>query len=423
MSPLRRRRTAAVTVVAVVVSVQMVFAAIAAPNPSAPPPTPVPPNGSPSPFPTSLATPADATVAPPIDAQGALLADLDTGGILFAKDALAPRPIASLTKLMTALVTLERTDPQDMVVVDPAAVFASDDYGASSTLGLRAGERLSVRDLMYGLMLGSANDAAVALAIHVAGSQQAFVDLMNRRAARLGMRETRFFSPSGLDDRGRSTPADLLRLVRAVDAIPAFDRITATRFHTIRGPDGRERRIQNRNALLWLYPGAFGTKTGFTYRAGACLVASATRDGRRLVAIVLHAPDEAFSDAAALLNYGFEGFTQATLVSLGHDEGSAEIRGGSVQVVAGGDLSALVPTASLDDLGTTVRIDPGVAFPPAIGSKVGDLVITAPGLTLGSVPLLVSEVPVPAPEAGPWWARAASTVARAAGEAIGALAS
>lgn len=422
MSPVRRHRAVAATVVAVALSVHVAFAALAAPHLSPPPPTPVPPNGSPSPFPSSLATPADATATPSIGAPSAVLADLDTGEILFAKAEHAPRPIASVTKVMTALLTLERTDPHDVVVVDPAAVFAKDDYGASTTLGLRPGERVSVEDLLYGLMLASANDAAVALAIHIAGSEQAFVDLMNRRAARLGMGETRFFSSNGLDDRGRSSPADLLRLARVTDAIPLFDRITATRFRTIPGPDGRDRRIQNRNALLWLYPGAFGTKTGLTYRAGSCVVASATRGGRRLVAIVLHSPDEAFSDAAALLNYGFEGFTQRTLVTQGQDEGSVAIRGGAVPVVAGADVSAWVPTASLDAVRMAVHVDPDAAYPPPIGASVGRLVVTAPGLALGSAPLLVSDVPAPAAETGPWWARAVGTVAGAVGDAIRAVA-
>ncbi len=189
-------------------------------------------------------------------------------------------------------------------------MFHEGDYGSSSTLGLRAGERVSVRNLLYALLLGSANDAADALAIHVSGDRARFVTAMNRRAERLGMGETRFFSATGLDDRGRSTARDLLTLVRAADAEPAFRSIVATRFHEIPAPKGRDRRVQNRNALLWLYPGAVGTKTGFTAGADFCLIATAERDGRRLIAIVLGSPDEPFSAAATLLDHGFEGFTQ-----------------------------------------------------------------------------------------------------------------
>ena len=272
---------------------------------------------------------------PMLSARAALLADLDTGQILDALHVNDPRPIASITKIMTALLIMERMDPADVVVVDPRAVFQRHDYGADSTLGLRAGERITVEDLLYGLLLGSANDAASALAIAEAGSETAFVGQMNARAHALGMRHTSFRSVHGLDDRGHSTAADLLRLVRAADRTAGFDRITATRQHTIPAPRGPARRIQNRNALLWLYPGSFGTKTGTTGGAGACLVASAQRDGRRLVAIVLGAPHEPFSDAASLLDYGFEGFTPRTIVTAGDDRGTVAMRGGAASVVAG----------------------------------------------------------------------------------------
>src|SRR5439155_9805756 len=176
----------------------------ATPGVHGPPPTPVPPRGSLSPFPQALHTPAVATTAPAISAPAAILADLGSGRILFQRDPDTRRPIASLTKIMTALLVLERSKPADQVVIDPRAVFDRKDFGAASTLGLRAGERLSVEDLLYGLLLGSANDAAVALAIHVAGTEQAFVGLMNGRADRLGMGNTDFASSNGLDDRGRS---------------------------------------------------------------------------------------------------------------------------------------------------------------------------------------------------------------------------
>jgi D-alanyl-D-alanine carboxypeptidase len=332
-----------------------------------------------------------------------------------------PVPIASLTKIMTALIALERTRLTDRVTVDPHAVFRRRDYGASSTLGLRAGERITVEDLLYAMMLGSANDAALALAIHIAGSEQAFVRVMNARAHRLGMRRTVFFSSTGLDDRGRSTARDLLRLVRAVEAIDGFDRITATRFRTIPAPQGPDRRIQNRNALLWLYPGTFGTKTGSTLLAGSCLIASAARGDRRLVAIVLGAPHDPFSDAAALLAYGFDGFTKRTLASEGGDEGTLAIRGGTVLVVAGAELSALIPTTSIDHLRERISADPHAAFPPIPGSRVGTLIVSIPGHTIGSVPLIVSTVPPPPASSGPWWARAGMSLGRSVVGAIRAL--
>jgi serine-type D-Ala-D-Ala carboxypeptidase (penicillin-binding protein 5/6) len=422
VSPLRRRRLVACAVVVAAIVFPSAIVGAASPALRPPPPTPVPPNGSLSPFPSVVHTPSDATVAPQVSAGSALLADLETGAVLFRKATDLRRPIASLTKIMTALLTFERTEPSDVVTVDPRAVFADDDYGASSTVGLRAGERLSVHDLLAALLLGSANDAAAALAIHVSGSEDGFVQLMNRRAARLGMRDTRFASPNGLDDAGYSTVADLLRLVRAADVVPGFDELTSSRFQSIPAPHGPDRRIQNRNALLWLYPGAFGTKTGSTAGAGFCVVGAAERDGRRLVAVVLGAPQEPFSDAASLLNYGFEGFSQRTFLHEGGDLGSVSIRGGTVPVVAGATLSALVPTSAIDLARIGLVVDPKAAFPPAPGERIGSVRVRVPGLTLGVVPLVVPAVPPPPPASGPWWARAASAVGRSFADAVGAIA-
>src|SRR5437762_712843 len=154
---LRRRIVTALLVVAVL-SGEAVLTSFAAPRGSAPPPTPVPPHGSLSPFPRSLTTPADPAAAPVVLARSALLADLATGDVLDEKAADRPVPIASLTKMMTALITLERTQLSDTITVDPRAVFRRRDYGASSTLGLRPGERTSVENLLYAMLLGSAND-------------------------------------------------------------------------------------------------------------------------------------------------------------------------------------------------------------------------------------------------------------------------
>ena len=415
------RRGTAAAIAAALIAVGVVINADAA-NRTAPPPTPIPPHGSLSPFPSVLRTPADATRSPTIDARAALLADLDTGQILFAQQARTPRPIASVTKLMTAVLARQALRPNEEVRVDPRAVFSRQDFGSSSTLGLRPGERIRAGDLLSALLLGSANDAAVALAIAVDGSEDAFVKHMNARAEALGMTGTRFASASGLDDDGRSTPRDLLTLARTVEADPILRSIVATRFDRIPAPRGRDRVIQNRNALLWLDEDATGMKTGTTQGAGACVVATASRDGRRLVAIVLGAERDAFSPAATLLNHGFEGWRPDTIVTAGTSMGAVTIRGGTVPVVAARDLTRLVPVRS-DDPSQRIAVDPRAAFPPPPDDRVATLVVRDGDLVVGTLPLIVPEVPPPPASEGPWWSRAAGAIAHAVADAVEALAS
>lgn len=422
MSQVGRRRVVAAALLAALLAAQLIVLGLAGAQTGPPPPTPVPPDGRLSPFPSVLHTPRDPVAAPTPASSAALLGDLDDGTVLFRKDASTPRPIASLTKIMTALVVLERTAPNDVVRVGPAAVFARGDYGAGSVLGLRVGERIRVRDLLYALLLGSANDAAVALAIHVSGSTDAFIELMDRRAAQLGMSRTSFMSPHGLDDRGRSTPVDLFRLVRAADALPRFRSIVATRAHRIPDPLGPPRRIQNRNALLWLYEDAVGTKTGTTALAGPCLIGAAERDGRRLVAIVLDAAGEAFSDAATLLEHGFEGFTEQTLVRAGDDVGIVSLRGGEVRTFAATSLTAVVPTALLDHVRREIDVPRSAAFPPAPGETVATMTVSVPGRTIGVVPLEAQRLPPPDAVEGSWWGRALGALAGAVASSVGALA-
>jgi D-alanyl-D-alanine carboxypeptidase (penicillin-binding protein 5/6) len=424
--PGRRRtgvvRTGVVVSVVAGIGLQLALLGTASAERSGPPPTPVPPRGSPSPFPQSLDTPRDAVAPPRIEVPVAILADLDDGQVMVAKAPEIRRPIASLTKVMTALIVLGRLALDDVVVVSPDAVFEDDDYGASSTLGLRAGERRTVRELLDALMLQSANDAAVALAIEVSGSEQRFVELMNDRADALGLRDTIFFSPNGLDDRGRSTARDLLEMTRVAFSQPGFDRIVGSRFRTIPAPSGPPRRVQNRNALLWLYPWATGAKTGYTAGAGFCLIATAERGGRRLMAIVLGDRNEPFSDAAALLDHGFEGFTEETFVHDGEAIGTVAIRGGAVPVAAERAVTALVPTVQFGRVRRQVVVSADAVFPPALGERVGTIKVTVPGVSLGTSPLLVSAVPPPPPTGDdPWWARAAGTVGQALADAIDGL--
>jgi D-alanyl-D-alanine carboxypeptidase (penicillin-binding protein 5/6) len=368
-----------------------------------------------------LRTPEPTTEAPEVRATSAVLADLDSGEILFAKEPDERVPIASLTKIMTALLALERSSPSDVVTVSEEAANPGPIVGISQ-LGLVPGERITMEQLLYALMLQSANDAALAIAEHVSGTTDAFVEAMNRRAAHLGLVDTRFASPNGLDDDGYSSAADLATLTRAAFAQPLFAQIVGTRYHEVPPlPGGTPRMIQNRNVLLWLYPGATGVKTGFTSAAGFCVVGTAERDGVRLLAVVLGEPGEPFSDAAALLNFGFTAFERRWFVAEQQVVGSVEIGGRSVLVAAGSSASGLVPVDA--EVRREIRVNPGVTFPPARGETVGILTLSAQGLQVGRVALVVVSVPSPPPpvEPGPWWRRAVSSVVRAVGGLLDTL--
>lgn len=389
-----------------------------------PPPTPVVgPGGrtTMSPFPSALHTPAISTERPQLRAAAGILADLDTGQVLYARFPDKRRPIASVTKIMTALLVIERSGPNDLVTVSANAAGDGPSPGIAE-LGLVEGEQVRVDDLLYALMLQSANDAAIALAEHVSGSVAAFVGDMNRRAHRLGMADTQFFSPNGLDDRGYSSARDLVTLTRSAYEHPGFASVVATRFHEIASPEGLPARVvQNRNVLLWLYPGAVGVKTGFTTAAGFCVVATAGRDDVSLVSVVLGSPGEPFSEAATLLDYGFTAFERREVLSEGESLGSVQIDGHAVPVAAGGSLEGLVRTdAAMQE---DVTLDPAAAFPPFPGESVGTVTVRTPGLHVGDVPLVVTDVPPPPPpgDPGPWWRRAAISVLGAVDRVLDSL--
>jgi len=257
------------------------------------------------------------------------------------------------------------------------------------------------------------------LAEHVGGSVERFVAMMNAKAKRLGMRDTRFASASGLEDAGYSTARDLLILSQEVMQIGAVARIVATKFAEIPDPDGKPREIQNRNVLLWLYPGAIGLKTGYTTGARFCLVAVAERENLRLATVVLGAPtpEGQFGDSAALLNYGFAAFERHTFVHDGQPLGSLQIPGGAVSGSAAGTLEALVPTSQADAATQRFVPAPDAAFPPAPGDEIGSLLIEAGPLDLGDVPVIAASVPPPPPaEEGPWWRRTLTSLTQATGE-------
>jgi D-alanyl-D-alanine carboxypeptidase (penicillin-binding protein 5/6) len=238
---------------------------------------------------------------PPLSARAAILLDARTGRVIWALRPHLRRPIASTTKIMTAVLALEKLGPRDLVTIDPSVPRV-----APFREGLVAGQRVRAWKLFYGLLLFSGNDDALALAIGTAGSRGGFVAEMNREARRLGLRDTHFSTPSGVVDRDNySTAWDLAALTRYALRNPRFRAIVRTRAKHVPWPAPTFEKIYlNKNALLTQYRGADGVKTGWTTKAGHCLVASAQRGGAHLIAVVLAAPNR-YSDAARLLSYGF----------------------------------------------------------------------------------------------------------------------
>lgn len=247
---------------------------------------------------------------PPVEAVSWILYDDMFGRVLAEQDADTQRAVASTTKILTALVVLERVSPGEMVDISDRAAEVGE-----SEIGLVGGESpWAVEDLLAAMMLQSANDAAVALAEHVGGSVEGFAALMNAKVDELGLENSRFSNPHGLDQRDHySTARDLLTLTLEAMDNPGFARLVQTRSSNLpAAPDGTPRVAVNRNDLLVRYPGAIGVKTGYTEQAVLTMVAAAERDRRRLYAVVL-GTTEHYEDAAALLDYGFTGFLPMTL--------------------------------------------------------------------------------------------------------------
>jgi D-alanyl-D-alanine carboxypeptidase (penicillin-binding protein 5/6) len=242
--------------------------------------------------------------APPvIKARAAIVLDLDTGGVLYQRDAHGRLAPASLLKVATALVALEHLG-LDQVVTVPASINQLP--WDSTRMGLRAGERLTVRELLYGLFLNSGNDAAITLA-EAAMPRATFMALMNAKAAQLGLVDTHFVNPIGLDDPGQYTSAaDLARAsIELTTRFPVVAAIASTPSLTLAATATHHAyALYNLNQLIRTYPGATGLKTGWTGRAGGCLIITAGRGGRHLLAVVMGSPN-IFIEAASLLDYGF----------------------------------------------------------------------------------------------------------------------
>jgi serine-type D-Ala-D-Ala carboxypeptidase (penicillin-binding protein 5/6) len=370
-------------------------------------PTPVP-SSSLAPSPSASPSPAR---RPKLSAPAAILEDLDTGKVLFARAPEGRRPIASLTKIMTAFVVLSSVHLDDVATVPAEAVSQ-----IGVTIGLRRGEHLTVRDLLYGMLLPSGNDAAVTLARFVGGTVDAFVAKMNATAARMGLRDTHFASPTGLDDKGYSTPADLARLTRRTYRNETFARIVATVRHRIPGPKGSIRRLLNRNILLRVYPGAIGVKTGFTTRAGDCLIGAARLMGFGLLAVVLGSRTNAFDQGIHLLNFGFGTFERVPLLARGDVVQRITLGNQAVDAIAARDVTAVVRKDRPRTVGEMFIPDPGVVQPVVAGERIGRIQVLLndrPVATVHALAALVARTPPPPPPTQPTVTSAPSALLRA----------
>ncbi|HEX5480099.1 MAG TPA: D-alanyl-D-alanine carboxypeptidase family protein [Dehalococcoidia bacterium] len=244
----------------------------------------------------------NAAPAPAVTARNAVVIDGDTGRVLYGLSEHERRPPASTTKIMTAILAIEHGDLGRTVVSDVDGSTMTD----SSIMGLRIGVPITIEDLLYGLMLPSGNDAALVLAENTSGSVPAFVDAMNQKAAALGLRDTHFVNPHGLDNPDHYSSAyDLAWMARYGMNNPEFAKIVGTQYWHLAPPSDYD--LHNGNSLLATYPGADGVKIGWTDAAGWTLVASAVRDGHRLFVAVLDTQDRD-ADATALLDWAFGNF-------------------------------------------------------------------------------------------------------------------
>jgi D-alanyl-D-alanine carboxypeptidase (penicillin-binding protein 5/6) len=348
------------------------------------------------------AGPSAAAPKPPdsLPATNWLLVDESTGDVLAERGADAPRPIASATKLMTAFIALRELSPADEVTAPQYEAVP-----AESLMGLDAGEVVSVRDLLYGLLLASGNDAAAALAIRVSGSVPDFVAEMNRAARRLGLAETRYTDPIGLDGGNVSSARDLASLATRLRADPLFRRIVDTPRITVGNPPERHRLV-NRNTLVLEEPFVNGVKTGTTIAAGYVLVGSGKRRGVELLSAVLGALSEAARDEAtlALLDYGFSLYRERALVTAGERIATLDLgERGRLPLVAD---AALESVARRDQ---DIEVDYPEPAPPdgavARGQRFGTAIVSLDGERVGGVAVVAGRtVAAPRDTGLPEWA-------------------
>jgi len=321
---------------------------------------------------------------PYVTAHSAVLLDLETGELLYDRDGNVQRPPASTTKIMTAILALELTEPEEITTVSEKAGGVGE-----SSIYLDKGDKIKIGELLEGALLSSGNDACVALAENTAGSQDEFIRLMNQKAASLGAYNTNFVNPNGLPDPNHySTAFDLALITRYAMNNPQFAEIVSQKYSVISFEEPRKsQNAKNTNKLLWNYSLADGVKTGTTNAAGKCLVASASKDGRRLICVVLNAPDR-FGDAQRLLQWGFDYTGIIEIGKKGDVAGNFPISDTEIPLVLGEDIRLCLEKDTIKGLKMQINLRTEIDYPIKEGDILGHYQIYAEDKLLKEVPLL-----------------------------------
>ena len=339
-----------------------------------------------------LAVPARAAAAPPsVDAGAAVLVEKETGTVLYEQNAHDKLEPASVTKIMTLLLVMEAIDSGALSTEDMVTVSAHAASMGGSQVYLKEGEQMSVHDLLKAVAVASGNDASVALAEHLAGSEEAFVQRMNQRAAELGMTDTCFVNCTGLPAAGHLTSAyDIALMSRELILNhPAIREYTTIWMDSLRGGQFQ---LANTNKLIRFYEGATGLKTGSTDAAGYCLSATAERDGMELIAVVLKCPSSDVRSAAAssLLNYGFANYTLMDVYPSQALPPVDVLLGGSdtVQPVLSTSSRILVEKSMVDQVTTQLDLCQDVEAPVEAGQKLGQMTVWVGDQQLQAIPIV-----------------------------------
>ena len=325
--------------------------------------------------------PVCAVGEPAISAKAAVVYDSAYGRVLYEKNAYARMLIASTTKIMTAVVALEQCNIDDTVKV--TAEMANVE---GSSMYLQAGETYTLRELLYGLMLASGNDAATAIAIHTAGSVQSFAELMNAKAAELGLENTHFENPHGLDGATHySTALDMARLMDYAMSRSDFSEIAETRNVTVKGLT-----YVNHNKLLWQCEGVIGGKTGYTMAAGRTLVTCCEREGRRLICVTLSAPDD-WNDHRSLYDWAYGAYDSRVLLD-SSTRYLLPLFSGDGRKIPAEPLRSVTVYATDSDRADYIVELPRFAFGPVYaGDRAGRILVRLNGKTVDEVPLVYME--------------------------------